>query len=105
MTQRLRTWYSRGEAAKELPNSDLMRAWGNAFEKAAKALGQPLPQKPRLIAAAYLGPGMTSDGEIFDAFVEQPLEVRQLRGMLRPPAPGITLLRIEEVGLGLPSLQ
>jgi radical SAM-linked protein len=106
MTQRLRIWFGRGEKAAELTNSDLLRVWREAIGEVQRVLGNDDCARPKLAVAASLPAGMTAESEVLDAFLEYGIAPSALRDWAPAALPeGISLVDVQEVGLGLPSLQ
>lgn len=108
VNQRLRIRFSRSEG---LTNRDVFRIWEAAIAEVARLApaGAPIEaaaERPKLAVAAPLAAGATSDEEVIDAYLERPLPPAFLRAWL-PAAlvPGVHLVSVEEVGLGLPSIQ
>ena len=106
MTQRLRILFSRSPAAIELAGKDILKAWEAAIAAVQRKQGREDCTRSRLAAALALSAGMTADAEVLDAFLEEPLAARVIREEAPRDLPaGISLVEVDEVGLGLPSLQ
>ncbi len=106
--QRLRVKFKRGEALKYITHLDLMRTW----ERMLRRAGLPLAYSeghtphPQLSFAAALPVGVIGEAEVVDVFLsERTPPERFLKAAAREAPPGLDLLLVEEVGLGLPSLQ
>ena len=112
--QRLRCRFSRGEAAQDLTNRDILKIWEAALAEVTRlapaggveASGDRDPARPKLAVAAPLPAGATSGAEVIDVYLEHPLPPGLFRLWL-PAAlsPKISLISVEEVGLGVPSPQ
>jgi radical SAM-linked protein len=106
MTQRLRIWFGRSEAAGELTNGDILRVWREVIGEIQRLVGGSGCDRPKLAMAASLGAGMTAEAEVLDAFLDFGLPPASVREWARAALPdGISLVDAQEVGLGLPSLQ
>jgi len=106
VTQRLRLWFSRGEASAELTNGDILRVWREAIGEVQSLLGDPACDTPKLALAASLTTGMTAEAEVLDAYLDSALPPAAVREWVPAALPdGISLVDAQEVGLGLPSLQ
>ena len=106
MTQRLRIWFGRSEAAGDLTNSDILRVWREAVAEVQRLLGGAACDRPKLAFAASLSAGMTAEADVLDAYLQSALPPAALREWAPAALPaGISMVDIQEVGLGLPSLQ
>ncbi len=106
--QRLRVTFARGEEVKYITHLDVMRFWERALRRAAipLAYSQGFSPSPRLALAAPLPVGVTSSGEIMDVYLTQRVTPGHfIKAVSREVTPGIAVLEVREVGLGLPSLQ
>jgi radical SAM-linked protein len=106
--QRLRVTFARGEEVKYITHLDLMRFWERALRRAAipLAYSQGFSPSPRLALAAPLPVGVTSSGELMDVYLAQRVTPQHfIKAVSRQLTPGIAVLEVREVGLGLPSLQ
>lgn len=106
--QRLRVTFGRGEAVKYITHLDVMRLWERLLRRArlpvSYSAGQPA--RPRLALGAPLAVGVTSDAELLDVFLDTRLPLIHLAKRLAMECPsGITVNQVQEVGVGLPSLQ
>lgn len=107
-TGRLRVRFRRGEEVKYITHLDLMRFWERAMRRAGVALAysEGHTPRPRLSLAAPLAVGVTSSAELMDVFLTRPVAPADFtRSMEDQLSPGIEILEVAEVGLGLPSLQ
>ena len=105
--QRLRLRFARGPEAADVGHLDLARIWERAFQDAGVAVSYSRGNrpKPRLTLAAGLPMGVTSEGELLDVVLAQPLLPAEVAERVRPHlAPGLEPLDCREVGMGLPSL-
>ena len=106
--QRLRVTFSRGDAMKYISHLDVMRFWERALRRAQipVAYSEGFSPHAQIALAAPLAVGMTSEAELMDVFLEEPMQprefVRQLSGQIPE---GITIGATQEVGLALPSMQ
>jgi radical SAM-linked protein len=108
MIQRLRLTFSRGEELKYISHLDLMRLWQRALRRAdiPLAYSKGFSPHPKISLASPLAIGVTSSGELMDVFLEHRVSPHFFLKSLSPQLPrGIYVSEIEEIGLGLPSLQ
>lgn len=106
--QRLRVTFSRGEDLKYITHLDMMRFWERTLRRAGipMAYSEGFSPHPQIALAAPLAVGVTSDAELLDVFLDTPMLPRDLVAQVTPQLPdGISISRVEEVGLGLPSMQ
>jgi len=106
--QRLRITFGRGDPIKYITHLDIMRLWERLLRRARLPVSYSTaqPPRPRLALAAPLAVGVTSEGELLDVFMDARLPLVQLSRRLAAEGPlGITVAQVQEVGLGLPSLQ
>lgn len=106
--QRLRVTFSRGDQVKYITHLDLMRFWERALRRAGidLAYSEGFTPRPRIALGAPLAVGVTSSGELMDLFLSRRTGLRRfIDDVSRQLPPGIEILKVEEVGLGLPSLQ
>lgn len=106
--QRLRVTFARGEEVKYITHLDLMRFWERALRRAGipLAYSQGFSPSPRLALAAPLPVGVTSSGELMDVYLARRVTPQHfIKAVSRQVPPGIAVLEVREVGLGLPSLQ
>jgi len=106
--QRLRVTFGRGEEVKYITHLDLMRFWERALRRAGipVAYSEGFSPSPRLALAAPLPVGVTSSGELMDAYLDRRVTPQHfIKAVSEQVSPGIALLEVREVGLGLPSLQ
>lgn len=106
--QRIRVTYARGEATKFVGHLDLIRFWERAFRRAELALAhsEGFNPRPRIVMAAPLPVGFTSDVELMDLYFDTPITARELLLRLSPQTPpGIDLLSAEPVDVAAPALQ
>jgi radical SAM-linked protein len=106
--QRLRVTFARGEEVKYITHLDLMRFWERALRRAGipLAYSEGFSPSPRLALAAPLPVGVTSSGELMDVHLAQRVTPQHfIKVVSEQLSPGITVLEVREVGLGLPSLQ
>ena len=106
--QRLRVTFARGEEVKYITHLDLMRFWERALRRAGipVAYSEGFSPSPRLALAAPLPVGVTSSGELMDVYLAERVAPQHfIKAVSEQMSPGITVLEVREVGLGLPSLQ
>jgi len=106
--QRLRFRYRITSEACDLGQRDLARAW----EEAVVAAGLPLAHSEGkrsgalIQIAAALPQGVTSDGELADVFLDEPVDpAAALAGVQKTMRPGVEAVSVEEAGVSGPSLQ
>ncbi|MGD9890237.1 MAG: TIGR03936 family radical SAM-associated protein [Dehalococcoidia bacterium] len=106
--QRLRVTFARGDLLRYITHLDLMRSWERAIKRAALpiAYSEGFTRHPQLALAAPLPVGATAEGELMDVFLESAIDPHQFhdRLSLQTP-PGLSIERVDEVPLNLPSLQ
>src|SRR3712207_4365605 len=106
--QRLRVTFARGDLLRYITHLDLMRAWERALKRAGLPLAysEGFTRHPQLALAAPLPVGATAEGELMDVYLEEPLDPEEFRRRLAPQTPpGLIVEQVEEVPLGVPSLQ
>lgn len=106
--QRLRVTFGRGEEVKYITHLDLMRFWERALRRAGLPLAysQGYNPTPKISLAAPLAVGVTGSCEVMDVHLSRRVApfyfIREVSKQL--PA-GFQVVSVQEVGLGLPSLQ
>lgn len=106
--QRLRVTFTRGEEVKYIAHLDLMRLWERALRRAGVdlAYSEGFTPHARLSLGAPLAVGVTSGGELMDVFLSSRTSLRRFLEDVSQQLPaGIEILGVDEVGLGLSSLQ
>lgn len=106
--QRLRLEFSRGEEVKYTSHLDLMRFWERALRRAGipLAYSEGFTPHPRISLAAPLPLSVTSEAELMDIFLKGRTSPLFLFRAIDQQLPrGIRVSRVEEVPLGMPSLQ
>jgi radical SAM-linked protein len=106
--QRIRITFTRGDELKYITHLDLMRFWERALRRAEIpiAYSEGFSPHAQIAMAAPLAVGVTSDAELMDVFLERTMRPRALVDAVTPQlTAGVTIVRAEEVGLTLPSLQ
>lgn len=106
--QRIRVTFSRGEVLRYITHLDLMRSWERAIKRAGLPISysEGFTRHPQLALAAPLPVGATAEGELMDVYLEQALDPEEFRRRLTiQTPPGLTVERVEDVPLGIPSLQ
>jgi radical SAM-linked protein len=106
--QRLRVTFATGESVKYVGHLDLARAWERAIRRARLPLAytQGFNPQPRLQFAAALPVGYTSQVELADIYLNEPLAPETAVARLAVALPeGIRPLAAVEVPREAPSLQ
>lgn len=106
--QRLRVTFARGEELKYITHLDLMRTWERALRRAEipVAYSEGFSPHPQMSLAAPLPVGTTSEGELLDVWLSQPMTPRAFLAKIAPQLPaGLEVRSAQEVGMGLPALQ
>ena len=106
--QRLRVTFTRGEDLKYITHLDLMRFWERALRRAGVpvAYSEGFSPHPQIALAAPLPVGVTSEAELMDVFLEEVMTPRAFVQKVEPELPAsVRVVRVEEAGLTLPSLQ
>ncbi len=106
--QRLRLTFTRGEEMKYITHLDLMRFWERALRRAEipVAYSEGFSPHAQIALASPLPVGTTSDAELMDVFLDRTMTPREFRELAAPQLPpAVTIARIEEAGMALPSLQ
>ena len=106
--QRLRVTFGRGEEIKYITHLDLMRFWERALRRAGLpvAYSEGFSPHPQIALAAPLPVGTTSDAELMDVFLDQPIAPAVfMREASQQLPPAMRISAVEEAGLALPALQ
>jgi radical SAM-linked protein len=106
--QRLRVTFARGDLLRYITHLDLMRSWERAIKRAELpiAYSEGFTRHPQLALAAPLPVGATAEGELMDVFLASKVEPGVFHERLaRQTPPGLSIERVDEVPLNLPSLQ
>jgi len=106
--QRLRFRYRITSEACDLGQRDLARAWEEAVVAARLPLAHSEGKRSGALIqiAAALPQGVTSDGELADVFLEQPVDpAAALAAVQKTLRPGVEAVSVGEAGIGGPSLQ
>jgi radical SAM-linked protein len=106
--QRLRVTFSRGEELKYITHLDLMRFWERALRRAELpvAYSEGFSPHAQLSLAAPLPVGTTSDGELMDVFMAEPILPRRFIDEASPQLPpALAIVGVAEAGMALPALQ
>lgn len=93
---------------KYISHLDVMRFWERALRRAQIpiAYSEGFSPHAQIALAAPLAVGMTSEAELMDVFLDQPMQPREFIRLLSEQIPdGITISSAHEVGLALPSMQ
>jgi radical SAM-linked protein len=105
---RCRITFAKTEAMRFTGHLDLHRTWERAFRRAGLPLAysQGYNPRPRLQLASALPLGFTSQGEVLDAWLDEPQTVEQIESALAPALPpGLEIVDVREVEERAPSLQ
>src|SRR3972149_4167956 len=105
---RFRIKFAKNEVLRFIGHLDLFRCWERAFRRAKLPLeySQGFNPRPRLNLASALPLGITSQGEILDTWLSKQIPVMEIKKALdKGLPPGIQIIEVTEVDLGLPSLQ
>jgi radical SAM-linked protein len=105
--RRFRLTFSKGEPVRYISHLDLMRTWERILRRAGLKLAhsQGFNPRPRLVFAAPLSVGVTSDAEIVDVVVEDELTADEILARVRPALPpGIELRGAVETPLDAPAV-
>ncbi len=105
---RIRIFFSKNEAMRFTGHLDLHKTWERIFRRAGLPLAysQGFHPQPRLNLACALPLGFTSQAEILDAWLENPMSLQDVQTELGHAAPpGIAIDQIEEVDQKDPALQ
>jgi len=106
--QRLRVRFCRGEEVKFISHLDIMRLWQRALHRAGIALAysEGFSPHPRISLAAPLPIGVTSEAELMDIFGTKWASPHFfIKAVSQQLPPGIEILQVYQIALGLPSLQ
>jgi len=104
---RLRITFAKTEAMRYTGHLDLHRTWERALRRAGLPLAysQGFKPHPRIVLASALPLGCTSQCEIVDVWLEEPLPLEQINDALQGAMPpGLQVLEITEVDPVLPAL-
>ena len=106
--QRLRVRFCRGQEVKFISHLDIMRLWQRALHRAgiAIAYSEGFSPHPRISLAAPLPIGVTSEAELMDIFATKWVSPHYfIKSISQQLPPGIDILQVYQIALGLPSLQ
>ena len=106
--QRVRIFYTKGEAIKFISHHDEFRLWERTLRRADLPLlyKQGFNPQPHIQFAAPLGVGITGAREPADFIFSPPVALAELAARLRAKLPpGVELVRLEEVPLKADALQ
>jgi radical SAM-linked protein len=106
--QRLRTTFSRGATHRYITHLDLMRFWERALRRAGVeiAYSEGFSPHPQISLAAPLPVGVTARAELMDVFLAERMSPRNfILALSRQLPPGLEVTEVQEVLLGLPSIQ
>jgi len=106
--QRLRIRFRRGEEIKFISHLDIMRLWERVLHRAQihMAYSEGFSPRPRISLAAPLSVGVTSEAELMDIFVTKSVSPHWFTAAVNQQLPpGIEILDVRPIALGMPSLQ
>jgi radical SAM-linked protein len=106
--ERLRVQFSRGQELRFITHLDLMRSLERAIRRAGIdiAYSEGFSPHPQISLAAPLPVGVTSRCELMDVYLASSMSVEDFDRALKPQLPpGLCLGTVEEIVVGLPSLQ
>jgi radical SAM-linked protein len=106
--QRLRITFGRTDDMKYVTHLDMMRFWERALRRAdiPVAYSEGFSPHAQISIAAPLAVGVTSEAELMDVYLSQPMPPKQLLIALSSQIPpGIQVLAAQEVGMAQPALQ
>ena len=107
-SQRLRLTFARDAAVRYITHLDVMRMWERALKRAALPLAysEGFTPRPRIALAAPLAVGMTSECELIELITAERVPLGRVGDDVPAELPaGFRLLGVDEVPMGLPSLQ
>jgi radical SAM-linked protein len=105
---RVRVHFAKTEAMKFTGHLDLFRTWERTIRRAGLPLAYSQGDRPhpRLNLAAALPLGFTSDYELIDIWLEQDMELDEIKtALIQAAPPGVTILSLEPVDPRAPALQ
>lgn len=105
---RIRVNFKKTDAMRFTSHLDLHRTWERTLRRARLPLAytQGYSPHPRINLACALPLGFTGDGEIVDIWLENHMTIADIESaLLKAIPPGISINRIDEIGLQAPSLQ
>ena len=106
--QRFRVGFGRGAQLRFITHLDLMRFWERALRRAEVdvAYSEGFSPHPQISLAAPLPVGVTSRGELMDVFLAaRSTPELFIRALCPQLPPGLAIHSVEEVEMGLPSIQ
>jgi radical SAM-linked protein len=106
--QRLRVTFSRGNELRYITHLDMMRFWERALRRAEVdiAYSEGFSPHPQISLAAPLSVGVTARAELMDVFLARQSSPTIFLDAIRPQLPpGLAITNVEEIDLGLPSIQ
>ncbi|MCS7282024.1 MAG: TIGR03936 family radical SAM-associated protein [Anaerolineae bacterium] len=104
---RLRFLYRVCGPLRYVSHLEQMKVWERAMRRAGLPLAYTggFTPRPRLQVAAPLPVGFASEGELMDAWMEQPVAPEEvLKALTRTLPEGLEILEVREADLGEPSL-
>lgn len=105
--RRFRVTFAKGEAVRYISHLDLMRTWERVLRRAGLKLAhtQGFNPRPRLVFAAPLPVGVTSDAELVDVVIEDELSAAGFQERVREAlCPGVEVTAVAEVPLEAPAV-
>lgn len=104
---RLQITFAKTEAMRYTGHLDLHHTLERTFRRAGLpvAYSQGYNPRPRLSLASALPLGITSQGEVLEVWLEEPLPLEDVQAALQASAPpGVTFLAVQPVAEGTPKL-
>lgn len=104
--QRMRVWYGKLGDMALLSHLDLVRLYDRAVRRASLPIAYTggYHPMPRIMIANALSLGATSEGEIVEFELTQPMDVEEFKQRLAAQLPSdVPVYRVEEIGLKAPS--
>jgi len=108
MVMRVRLSFSKTDAMRYTSNLDLQRTLERTFRRAQLPLthSEGYTARPKINLASALPLGVTSDCELADIWLEESVELDDLKKRIQQASPpGVQLHQIDEVTLEAPKLQ
>lgn len=105
--QRLRLTFGRNEELKYISHLDMVRLWERALRRARLPVARSsgFNPRPKIVIAAPLAVGITSQGEVMEVLLESRMPPHEFFQRLSSQLPrGVDLYQVEEVAIDSPSL-
>jgi radical SAM-linked protein len=108
LLSRFRIHFGKTEAMRFTSHLDLHRTWERTFRRAQLPLAysKGFHPQPRLALACALPLGFTSEAELLDVWLEQPIHPNHVAAnLLKALPPGVDVYKVNPVDLNSPALQ